>query len=87
MKLRYAGNVMPFEDSMKKVAAIAWAPSGKKFAVGAADRVRFMLFSQSISLMKTGKRKTSSPQSLLTKDRKAILSEVYNFRLIPRKWL
>jgi hypothetical protein len=39
MKLRYSGNMMPFEDSMKKVAAITWAPSGKKVAVGAADRV------------------------------------------------
>ena len=33
---------MPFEDSMKKVSAITWAPSGKKFAVGAADRVLFL---------------------------------------------
>ena len=32
MKLRYSGNMMPFEDSMKKVAAITWAPSGKKVA-------------------------------------------------------
>lgn len=39
MKLRYSGNIMPFEDSMKKVAAITWSPSGKKLAVGAADRV------------------------------------------------
>jgi hypothetical protein len=39
MKLRYSGNIMPFEDSMKKDAAITWAPSGKKLAVGAADRV------------------------------------------------
>jgi len=38
MKLRYSGNIMPFEDSMKKVAAITWSPSGKKLAVGAADR-------------------------------------------------
>ncbi len=32
---------MPFEDSMKKVSAITWAPSGKKMAVAAADRVNF----------------------------------------------
>jgi hypothetical protein len=73
MKLRYAGNVMPFEDSMKKVAAIAWAPSGKKFAVGAADRVRFNTLSQFISSTKTDKRKTNFPPSLRTKGRKAIL--------------
>jgi len=39
MKLRYSGNIMPFEDSMKKVAAIAWSANGKKLAVGASDRV------------------------------------------------
>ncbi len=39
MKLRYSANIMSFEDSMKKVSAIAWSPSGKKLAVGAADRV------------------------------------------------
>jgi len=41
MQLRYSGNIMPFEDSMKKVSAITWAPSGKKLAVAAADRVIF----------------------------------------------
>ena len=39
MKLRYAGNIMPFDDSMKKVSAITWASSGRKLAVAAADRV------------------------------------------------
>jgi hypothetical protein len=39
MQLRYSGNIMPFEDSMKKVSAITWASSGKKLAVAAADRV------------------------------------------------
>jgi len=38
MQLRYSGNIMPFEDSMKKVSAITWASSGKKLAVAAADR-------------------------------------------------
>ncbi len=41
MQLRYSGNIMPFEDSMKKVSAITWASSGKKLAVAAADRVHF----------------------------------------------
>ena len=72
MKLRYSGNIMPFEDSMKKVSAITWSPSGKKLAVGAADRVLFLLFSRSISSMRTDKRKISSPPSLLTKARSHI---------------
>ena len=40
MQLRYSANVMKFEDGMKKVSAIAWAPSGKKLAIGSADKVR-----------------------------------------------
>ena len=75
MKLRYAANVMPFEDSMKKVSAITWAPSGKKFAVGAADRVKFFLVSPSIFLIKMDKERISSLLSLLTKDKKAISFE------------
>lgn len=43
MQLRYSGNIMPFEDSMKKVSAITWASSGKKVAVAAADRVIYFL--------------------------------------------
>jgi hypothetical protein len=43
MQLRYSGNLMPFEDSMKKVSAITWASSGKKLAVAAADRVIIFL--------------------------------------------
>ena len=42
MQLRYSGNIMPFEDSMKKVSAITWASSGKKIAIAAADRVNFL---------------------------------------------
>lgn len=61
---------MPFEDSMKKVSAITWAPSGKKFAVGAADRVRYFLFSLSIFLTKMVKERISSLLNLQTRDRK-----------------
>ena len=71
MKLKYSGNVMPFEDSMKKVSAITWAPSGKKFAVGAADRVTFKLYSPSICLTTMVRRRTSSPPSPPTKARRA----------------
>ena len=39
MQLRYSGTIMKPEDSMKKVSSIAWAPSGKKLAIAAADRV------------------------------------------------
>ena len=39
MQLRYSANVMKFEDGMKKVSAIAWSPSGKKLAIGSADKV------------------------------------------------
>jgi hypothetical protein len=49
MQLRYSGNIMPFEDSMKKVSSITWAPSGKKMAVAAADRVIHFLYSVCIS--------------------------------------
>ena len=73
MKLRYSGNVMPFEDSMKKVAAIAWAPSGKKFAVGAADRVPMTLYSLSTSLTKMDRKEISSLQNHQTKDKKVTL--------------
>ncbi len=45
MQLRYSGNIMPFEDSMKKVSAITWASSGKKLAIAAADRVIFCDYS------------------------------------------
>jgi hypothetical protein len=33
MKLKYAKNIMPAQDGMQKIAAIAWAPNGKKMAV------------------------------------------------------
>ena len=85
MKLRYAGNVMPFEDSMKKVAAITWAPSGRKFAVGAADRVLPPLSRPSISSTTMDKKKTSSPLNLQTKAKKAISLEVLNSPLTPRR--
>lgn len=71
MKLRYSGNIMPFEDSMKKVAAITWAPSGKKLAVGAADRVVHSLYSLFIYSMKTVRRRISSPQSPQIRARRA----------------
>jgi hypothetical protein len=85
MKLRYAGNVMPFEDSMKKVASIAWAPSGKKFAVGASDRVQSDLFSRFTSSTKMDRKKISSPPNPLTRDKRAILSEESNFRLTLKR--
>ena len=78
---------MPFEDSMKKVAALTWAPSGKKFAVGAADRVTLNLFSLSISSMRTDKKEINFPPNLPTKDRKVISFEDFNFHQIPKKWL
>jgi hypothetical protein len=72
MKLRYSGNIMPFEDSMKKVSALTWASSGKKLAVGAADRVNLLLFSLFICSIKTVSKKINFPQSLQTKDRSHI---------------
>ena len=72
MKLRYSGNVMPFEDSMKKVAAITWSPSGKKFAVGAADRVIILSCSLSISLTRMDKRRISFPRNHQIKGRNLI---------------
>jgi hypothetical protein len=50
MQLRYSGNIMPFEDSMKKVSAITWASNGKKLAVAAADRVIISLIPVRLSL-------------------------------------
>lgn len=85
MKLRYAGNVMPFEDSMKKVAAITWAPSGKKFAVGAADRVIQLSHRRSTFSIKMDRKKISFPPNPPTKDKRAILLEVSSFLLTPRK--
>ena len=85
MKLRYAGNVLPFEDGMKKVAAITWSSSGKKLAVGAADRVTLHLFSLSTSLIKTDRGKTSFPPNPQTRDKRAILSEVSNSPQIHKK--
>ncbi len=85
MKLRYSGNIMPFEDSMKKVSALTWASSGKKLAVGAADRVNLLLFSLFICSIKTVSKKINFPQSLQTKDRSHIWLEDYNFLLIHRK--
>lgn len=76
---------MPFEDSMKKVAAISWAPSGKKFAVGAADRVPLYLFSLSISLTKMDKKRINFPLNPLTKDKKATSSVDSSSPLIPRR--
>lgn len=73
MQLRYSGNIMPFEDSMKKVSAITWAPSGKKMAVAAADRVLiYIYFSPSIFSMKMERKKTNSQRSRLTKDKSPI---------------
>lgn len=70
MQLRYSGNIMPFEDSMKKVSAITWASSGKKLAVAAADRVIFfILFSLFIYSMTMDKKKTSSQQNHPTRDK------------------
>lgn len=80
MKLRYSANIMAFEDSMKKVSAITWSRNGKKLAVGAADRVHLFLVSPSISLIKMGRRKTNSQQSLPTKDRNHILFEDWSSR-------
>jgi len=70
---------------MKKVAAITWAPSGKKLAVGAADRVTDILCSQSISSMRTDRRKTSSPPNHPTRDKSLILLEDFSSLLILKK--
>jgi len=85
MKLRYSGNIMPFEDSMKKVSAITWAPSGKKVAVGAADRVPIFLCRLFTCLMTMETRRTSSPPNHQTKVKKATSSGVLNFLLTPRR--
>jgi len=70
MQLRYSGNIMPFEDSMKKVSAITWASSGKKLAIAAADRVIFLvLYSPFICSMTMDKRKTSSQPNHQTRDK------------------
>jgi hypothetical protein len=42
MQLRYSANLIPAADSMQKIAAVCWAPNGKKFAVAAADRVKLI---------------------------------------------
>ena len=39
MQLRYSANLIPAVDGMQKIAAVSWAPNGKKFAVATADRV------------------------------------------------
>ena len=69
MQLRYSGNIMPFEDSMKKVSAITWASSGKKVAVAAADRVKYFIyiFSLFIFLMKMVRKKINFQQNLQIK--------------------
>lgn len=68
MQLRYSGNIMPFEDSMKKVSAITWASSGKKVAVAAADRVIYLSYSSLfIFLMKMDRKKINFQQNLQTK--------------------
>lgn len=73
MQLRYSGNIMPFEDSMKKVSAITWAPNGKKMAVAAADRVFiYVYFSLSIFLMKMERKKTNFRLSRQTKGKNPI---------------
>ena len=87
MKLRYSGNIMPFEDSMKKVSAITWASSGKKIAVGAADRVNLTLFSLSISSMTMDRKKISFPPNHQIKARRVTSSEVFNSPLIPKRSL
>ena len=87
MKLRYAGNVLPFEDGMKKVAAITWSSSGKKLAIGAADRVHLYLSSRSISSMKMGNGRINSLPSLQIKVKRAISSEDWNSLLTLKKLL
>jgi len=57
---------------MKKVAALTWSPSGKKLAVGAADRVNIYSYSQSIYLIKMELRKISSLQNHQIKDKNHI---------------
>lgn len=37
--LKHCANIQKASDAMKKVAAIAWAPNGKKLAVANSDRV------------------------------------------------
>lgn len=41
MNLKYWKNAQQGVDRMQRVAGISWAPNGKKFAVGTADRVLF----------------------------------------------
>ena len=78
---------MPFEDSMKKVAAITWAPSGKKIAVGAADRVNISLFRLSTCSMIMETKKISSPPNLPIRDKRATLSEVSSSLLTLKRLL
>lgn len=41
--LKHSGNIQPAADAMKKVAAIAWSPNGKKIAVANSDKVVLLL--------------------------------------------
>ena len=85
MKLRYSGNIMPFEDGMKKVSAVTWAPSGKKLAVGAADRVLISSCSLFTSSMKTDRRKINSRLSLQIRGKSLTLFVALSFLLIPKR--
>lgn len=72
MQLRYSANIMKFEDGMKKVSAIAWAPSGKKLAIASADKVLIIKCSLYICSMTMEIRRISSQPSLLIKGRSRI---------------
>ena len=73
MNLRYSANIMKFEDGMKKVSAIAWAPTGKKLAIASADKVSyFIIYSLSTSLMMLERKKISSLQNPQTRVRNLI---------------
>ena len=38
--LKHYRNIQSSADAMKKVAALAWSPNGKKLAVANSDRVK-----------------------------------------------
>lgn len=75
MQLRYSGNIMPFEDSMKKVSAITWASSGKKLAVAAADRVTFPHYSVCLSFRLKWIEKRQVPNKALRQRTKILLNQ------------
>ena len=69
MQLKYANTIMKPEDGMKKVSAICWAPSGRKMAVAAADRVFSFLFRPFISSMTMERKRTNSPPNPPIRDK------------------